>query len=563
MLSPSPLLRSWNQKLFGRSVPDWFTDLAGVLARESTAWKRARKAAKSGPHVLIATSVGGEAPCVALESLLAVALTLRGAQVHVLLCDRALSACLRCVTYKFPDIKTFARYGPARHLCGHCFGHGSAVYERLGLGIHHYGRWITREEQRVAADLASSVPADEIEHYCDSDSAIGEHALAGTLRYFARGILDGEPLGQQVLRRYFQAALLATFAVRRLFATVDYTCTAFHHGIYVPQGLIGEEARRVGVRVANWQVAYRKRRFIFSHGDTYHHTLLSEPTSAWESLPWSATLESDTMDYLKSRWHGTRDWIWFHERPEQDVSSIVAELGLDLSKPCIGLLTNVMWDAQLHYRANAFASMLEWVLESIRYFASRPELQLVIRVHPAEIRGTVPSRQPICDEIRKAYPTLPSNVFVVPPESRVSTYALVERCDAAIIYGTKTGVELAGLGIPVLVAGEAWIRNKGITRDASSREEYLRLLDQLPLERRMDEARVRRARMYAYHFFFRRMIPLACVEPAEGWPPFRPAPAGLADLVPGADPGLDTICDGILSGADFVYPAELYPDARD
>ena len=68
-----------------------------------------------------------------------------------------------------------------------------------------------------------------------------------------------------------------------------------------------------------------------------------------------------------------------------------------------------------------------------------------------------------------------------------------------LIYGTKTGVELS-LGIPVVVAGEAWVRGKGVTLNASSPREYFRILDRLPLGRQLDEDTVRRARMYAYHF---------------------------------------------------------------
>ena len=67
----------------------------------------------------------------------------------------------------------------------------------------------------------------------------------------------------------------------------------------------------------------------------------------------------------------------------------------------IGLLTNVSWDAQLHYPANAFANMLEWLVQTCRYFATRPDLQLLVRVHPAEISGFPPSRQPILGELRK------------------------------------------------------------------------------------------------------------------------------------------------------------------
>ncbi|MGO8381610.1 hypothetical protein ACC745_39445, partial [Rhizobium ruizarguesonis] len=53
------------------------------------------------------------------------------------------------------------------------------------------------------------------------------------------------------------------------------------------------------------------------------------------------------------------------------------------------------------------------------------------------------------------------------------TYSLCEGSNAVIIYGTKTGVEMTAKGIPVIVAGEAWIRNKGLTLDADTPENYL------------------------------------------------------------------------------------------
>ncbi|MDP2730263.1 MAG: hypothetical protein Q8O55_07265, partial [Dehalococcoidales bacterium] len=192
------------------------------------------------------------------------------------------------------------------------------------------------------------------------------------------------------------------------------------------------------------------------------------------------------------------------------------------------------------------------------YFSRRPELQLLIRVHPAEIRGSLPSRQLVVDEIKKAFPELPENIFIIPPQSQISTYAAMMPCNAVIIYGTKTGVELTSMKIPVIVAGEAWVRNKGITMDASSMEDYLKILDRLPLKQSLDEATVQRARKYAYHFFFRRMIPLEFMEPTGGSPPYKMQLTGLRDLQPGNCRGLDIICEGILKGTDFIYPAEEY-----
>src|SRR4029079_6705923 len=105
----------------------------------------------------------------------------------------------------------------------------------------------------------------------------------------------------------------------------------------------------------------------------------------------------------------------------------------------------------------------------------------VVRAPPAAVPGTVRSRHPMAEEIAKRFPALPKNVFVIPPESDVSTYALMELCDSAIIYGTKMGVELTSVGIPTIVAGEAWIKNKGLTLDAATRGEYFSILDTLPL----------------------------------------------------------------------------------
>jgi len=50
--------------------------------------------------------------------------------------------------------------------------------------------------------------------------------------------------------------------------------------------LIAEALRTTWQALSTWNPAYRKHCFIFSPGDTYHHTMISEPTSQWENMPW-------------------------------------------------------------------------------------------------------------------------------------------------------------------------------------------------------------------------------------------------------------------------------------
>lgn len=535
------------RKALARSggYPDWNTISGAGQAFEETS--------DGAKRVLIATSIGSHLAAMQLETTLAAALRLRGAEVEALLCDEILPGCQICEPRLFPNHRHFVKHGPQRDLCGFCYSAGKRNYEELGVKVHAYSDSLTEADHSFAEEVSAAIPLDEIEHYELDGMKIGEHAKAGALRFFARATIDQEPAAEAVLRRYLKAALLTAASTRRLLQERGYDVVVFHHGIYVPQGIIGEVARRLGVRVVNWNPAYRKSCFLFSHKDTYHHTLMDEPVSVWEDMPWSAEREQQISDYLRSRWHGDNDWIKFHTDPLFEKEKILAEIRCDPHRPIIGCLTNVMWDAQLHYPANAFANMLEWLIHTVKYFEGRPDLQLVIRVHPAEIRGAVPSRQPVVAELERLFPALPANVHIIGPESRISTYVLAELCDSVIIYGTKTGVELTSFGIPVIVAGEAWIRNKGISLDATSLESYDRILDSLPFGHRLPASIADRARKYAYHFFFRRMIPLPMFETAAGWPPYRFAATDLDALAPERSMGLDCVCNGILSGAPFVH----------
>jgi hypothetical protein len=504
-------------------------------------------------RVCIATVMGGYDHARVLDGVLAQALKLRGADVDLLLCDKAVPAC-QMVKIGRATPEMLADGAPIPY-CDECISRGREGHRGLSVPLRWMSSYLTEDDIAQAARLSQSMPAAEIPTFAWEGLPVGEHAYAGTLRYFARGDLNGEPHGEAVLRRYLEAGLRTIACMRRLIETHGYDVLVVNHGIYIPQGMICEVARAAGVRVVTYNPAYRKHSFIFSHDASYHFTMLDEPVDDWRGVEMTPELTRRTSDYLDSRRHGGEDWIWFHDQPQEDVSPILSEIGCDPSKPYVVALTSVVWDAQLHYKSSAFAGMLDWLKETVSYWRRRPDVQLVIRVHPAELRGMVPSRQRAAEELSAAFPELPPNVFVIGPEHQASTYALCEGADAVVIYNTKTGIEAASMGVPVIVAGEAWVRGKGFTLDVSRREDYFALLDTLPLARRMSGAEQALAMKYAFHFFFRRMIPLPFIH-QEDTGRFRLDMSKPRGLAPGRFGGLDTICDGILRGAPFIYPAE-------
>src|SRR5688572_29674458 len=86
--------------------PDWRV----ILDRNRSLWDEARRQAADGPAVLVGSTVGGYAPGSIFESMLAIALTLRGARVHTLLCDRALPGCQRAEFVDVPDPSVLVEY---------------------------------------------------------------------------------------------------------------------------------------------------------------------------------------------------------------------------------------------------------------------------------------------------------------------------------------------------------------------------------------------------------------------------------------------------------------------
>jgi hypothetical protein len=199
----------------------------------------------------------------------------------------------------------------------------------------------------------------------------------------------------------------------------------------------------------------------------------------------------------------TRKW---QRIPAEGQAAIKQKLGLN-DNPVVLLATNVLGDSLTLGRNIYTKSMSEWIIRTIQYFMERPEVQLVIRIHPGE---ALVKHGSILDAIRKTLPQLPSHIKLIEPLDEVNTYDLMDVADLGLVYTTTVGLEMALRGIPVVVAGKTHYRNRGFTHDPNTWVEYFKLLNRLLenlRENRLTEAQVALAWKYAYLFFFRYQLP--------------------------------------------------------
>ncbi len=129
------------------------------------------------------------------------------------------------------------------------------------------------------------------------------------------------------------------------------------------------------------------------------------------------------------------------------------------------LATNVLAQTLTLGRQRISGTMAEMIVGTIRWFLGHPEVQLVIRVHPGELKTHGTS---MVDVIEKNFPKLPEHIHVVRPGDETNTYDLVETTDFGIVYTTTVGLEMAMTGLPVVVTGKTHYAEKGFTFDPAS-----------------------------------------------------------------------------------------------
>lgn len=202
----------------------------------------------------------------------------------------------------------------------------------------------------------------------------------------------------------------------------------------------------------------------------------------------------------KSIWEGQST----HVAPAPE---LLSQLSLRPDLPTALLCTNLAWDTTVLGRNRTFASMIEWILETVAWFAARPDKQLVVRVHPVE--KIVPTNEPVVPIVRAKFPALPPNIRLIDGGDPVNTYGLMRLAHCGLIYTSTTGIELAMRAVPTVVVGKTHYAGRGFTIDPPDPPSYFAHLEALmaPAEPvRLPDDHVRLAMCYS-DVFFENMLP--------------------------------------------------------
>jgi hypothetical protein len=322
--------------------------------------------------------------------------------------------------------------------------------------------------------------------------------------------LDDECEDRNLYHLRLHRNTVAANAALDMLAGDRYDVVIIPNGSILEFGVFYRVAQHLGVPTVTIEFGEQRERMWLAQNDEVMRLDTSALWDAKGGFPLTET-ESEQLKTLYEARRGGRLWANFARQWQSGESKGAAEarsqLGLDPTRPLALLCTNVVGDSLALGRQVFTAGMADWLAKTVRHFAQRPEFQIAVRVHPGELLG---AGHPSVDIVRSVVPEMPPHVVVIPPESKINTYDLIELAHIGLVYTTTVGLEMSMSGVPVVVSGRTHYRAKGFTFDPETLPEYLATVDQLlrrPLGERIPQEQVQLAWNYAYRFFFEYPFP--------------------------------------------------------
>ncbi|MBM3777710.1 MAG: hypothetical protein FJW23_05645 [Acidimicrobiia bacterium] len=397
-------------------------------------------------------------------------------------------------------------------------------------GVREFLPWDPGERTHVfraqaRAALASVRSIDELKKLDIDGVLVGVAALLSTHRRLRTGELNlDQPAHRAALQSRIAASLAAGAWASEIVERARPDLLLTSEIEYTPESELFDTCLARGIPVVRYMEAHRDSTLLFrrhtsANRDDHVASIAPETWSRLTAMDWSERHSAAVLDELR-RCYTTGDW--FSIPGTQRGTRVTAErdtraaLELDDTRPVGVIFSHIPWDSSFRWGTDLFRSCEEWLIETVRTAIDNDRVQWRIKVHPAHVGKALKERYSggpaDVTALGEALGDLPPHVRLIPPDTPVSTWSLLEVMDYCLTVRGTIGIEAALLGIPVLTAGTGRYDRKGFTIDSSSREEYLDRLAHIETIRPLPEQARTLAQRYAYGLLLCRPLVLSSVR---------------------------------------------------
>jgi hypothetical protein len=318
---------------------------------------------------------------------------------------------------------------------------------------------------READRLLAGVDAEHWVDFTHGGLPIGRIASYEFLINYKKNSLTLSEMEWAAYRIALRNTLLTYFHMKRRLSADRPDRVLIYDTGYSVNGIVGALAASMGIPVFdNWagaNLSDRLSNFIVTRSNsTAHYRHLK--TIVWDrfkGVPITREQVRYVGDHFRALFRATNVFAYssprnrghFDLRSRFGVAPGQKVLAATLSSYDERFAGNVLGRSARESDA-LFRSQTEWCAALIDWIARKPELFLVIRVHPREFPNKRESLKSVhVQKLEALFVSLPQNVAINWPTDQISIYNLAEGVDVFLNAWSSTGVEMGLLGLPVVI----------------------------------------------------------------------------------------------------------------
>jgi len=418
---------------------------------------------------------------------------------------------------------------------------------------------------RDAEDIVASIPHDRWHEFVHGGLPFGSWAEDAVMNNYLMAYIQDHARMFPVARSYLLHMILLNGQYPSILDEYEPDRLISHNNFYYIWNPLCVAASQRGISYYTYWMGGLRDSWAYHRDCPASETNLDETWETWKTLVLSDEQNAKLDKYLAERQQG-HTLLLDTTRPLGEGDEVAALRALvdrlDRSKPTFLLASNVCWDAAALNKEAQFENMIRGVIETVKLFGRHPDYQLIVKPHPTEEYPTIPiTTHRVSQELRRYLGDPPPNVFLLDVEVPISLYSLADYVDAAVVYTSTVGIEMAMMGKPVITFGRSYYRGKGFTFDTPDVQTYERIIEKVAEEPdsetdRQERIRLSRNFFFLHYFHFHIRSGMYSYDDYDNYPEVHVSSAH--DILPGKNKYLDYICDSIIEGKP-VFSADRWP----
>lgn len=396
------------------------------------------------------------------EGLIAYYFRLKGYNVKAIMCNQAVNICENLSKNKKRNCID----------CSLCLAEQNRFCKVFNVEKISLNDFITKKEREIVTKLVNSRSFNVENDFLYNDLNFKEEIESAVKRYTLSSNINDK---KNIIREFSKTAFLTSIALEKIQAEEKAIQLILSHGIYSTWGSLLKTANKVNLKSTVWGRGYvGQGNLVFGKNKSYLEEVLNDDN--WKEISITEEEEVVIKEYYVDKFKGDkfkRDYInYYNELQYEDFNKKSFFNEIDKYKYKFGMYTNIPWDGEVFNKSKGFPNNVTYITSVINWFINNPDNCLVIRPHPAEKSGNEALfSEKFEDILYDLYPILPDNVKLLSPENPITSYELVNKVDANIIYGSSLSLEFAVMGFLVIQTGNFNVNNKGIVYEANTIEE--------------------------------------------------------------------------------------------